>query len=217
MRDVIDIRPDDFLWRFYCKRFTVEGKEIQAPKNLCRYFWTSANGFGLWLGREVKLALLWVTVLVSFAILWALGLLLPKEPNTVGLVIFIAVAVVWQISFILSFYVTGLRAWRALKYRVPWVTYVVGGGIFSAILITAIAQGAFWPGIKQMFSEVFQWLGYIIIAAVILAFLAFLASRILHERTERLKRFFQTIGAVAAAKKRRYCPPLNPPQGFEPK
>jgi len=55
MKGEINILNDDFLWLFYRKRFLIEGKEVEPPKNLCLYFWTSVNGFGLWLGREVKL------------------------------------------------------------------------------------------------------------------------------------------------------------------
>src|SRR3989338_3798100 len=59
MKKEIVIKRSDFLWRFYCKNFTVNGKEIQEPKNLCNYFLTAIAGIIQWFAKEVKLRLLW--------------------------------------------------------------------------------------------------------------------------------------------------------------
>src|SRR3989338_1809859 len=217
MNGGINVRQDDILWRFYCKRFTVEGKEVEAPKNLCRYFWTSVNGFGLWLGREVKLGSLWLFVLVATALFFATALAIPKTDNIVVTALVVTVVVVWYFAFMLASLVTLIRAKRMVEARAPWVMYLLGVCFVAFAVAYAITPETFGSDFQQLFGYMFRWMGYMLIVMVSMIIIMLVISRIPHHRLQKLRRAFQTLGAFLSAKKRRMCPPVNPPEEFETK
>jgi len=218
MNEGINVRQDDILWRFYCKRFTVEGKEVEAPKNFCRYFWTSVNGFGLWLGREVKLRSLWLVGLVATATLLAVALAVPKTNNIVATVLAVTVVVFWNFAFLLAMFVTLIRARRVVEARAPWVMMYLPGFCFIVFAVAyAITPETFGVEFQQLFGYMFRWMGYMLIVMVSMIIIMLVISRIPHHRLQKLRRAFQTLGAFLSAKKRRVCPPVNPPEEFETK
>ena len=214
MNEGINVRQDDILWRFYCKRFTVEGKEVEAPKNLCRYFWTSVNGFGLWLGREVKLRSLWLVGLVATAILFATALAIPKADNIFVTTLVVTVVVLWNFAFLLAMFVTLIRAKRVIEARAPWVMCLLGFCFIVFAVAYAVTLETFGSEFQKLFGYMFRWMGYMLIVMVSMVIIMLVISRIPHHRLEKLRRAFQTLGAFVSAKKRRVCPPVNPPNEF---
>ncbi len=214
MRDVIDVQENDILWRFYCKRFIIEGREIQPPKNLCRYFWTAVHGFGLWVGRELKLSTLWFTALAITIVIFAIA---RTTPNTGGLTKGVAfiLTILWFTVLLCAICVTASRTVRAIETRAPWVLPIIGG-ISIICLVTffsvrAIIRGTFLSGLRDFFSP----MPLLLALGVAMVVLMIIASKTSHGRAKQLGRFFETLGAVVIAHKKRFCPGVNPPKGFE--
>ena len=156
MNEGISVRRDDILWRFYCKRFVVEGKEIEAPKNLCRYFWTSVKGFGLWLGREVRLRSLWLIGIVATAILFGMVRAIPNTNNIVATVVVVTIAVLWNFALLTAMFVTLYRVKRVVEARAPWVIYFLGACFILVAIVHTVTQGTFWPEFTRLFGDLFQ-------------------------------------------------------------
>jgi len=218
MNEGINIRQDDILWRFYCKRFLAEGKEVEPPKNLCRYFWTSVKGFGLWLGREVRLQSLWLISLVATAVLFGMARAIPDARNIVATVLVVTIAVLWNFALLTAMFVSLYRVRRVVEARAPWVIYLLGFCFIVLAIAHAATQGTLWPEFTRLFGDLFQWLvGYMLVVMVAVIIIALIISTIPHRRLQKLRRVFQTFGAFVSAKKSRVCPPVNPPEDFKVK
>lgn len=216
MRNTINnIHRDDILWRFYCKRFTVEGKEIESPKNLCRYFWTSVNGFGLWFGREVKLQYLWLIGLVA-TIVAIMASAIPNSNSIITTVLFVAIAILWSLAFFAAALVTAYRLKRILETRMPpWLTYFLSFLFIAFLAVHLATQGMFWPEFTRLFGDILLLFGYILIGMVAIMIIAIILNLVPHHRLRKLQRVFQTFSAFVSAKKGAICPPVNPPTGFK--
>lgn len=218
MNEGISVRQYDILWRFYCKRFLIEGKEVETPKNLCRYFWTSVNGFGLWLGREVKLRNLWLISLVATATVFAMARAFPDENNTIVITILVvAIAVLWNFAILTAIFVTTCRMMRVVEARAPWVMYLLGSCVIVLVIVHMVTQGTLWPEFTRLFGDSLQLFGYVLMAGAAMIIIGLVSSAIPHRRLQKLQRAFQTFGAFVSAKKSRVCPPVNPPEDFKVK
>lgn len=217
MNKGINVRQDDILWRFYCKRFLVEGKEVEPPKNLCRYFWTSVKGFGLWLGREVRLRSFWLIGLVATAILVGMTCVIPDTSNIIATVLVVTVAVLWSFALLTAMLVSLYRVKRIMEARAPWLIYLLVFCFIVLVIAHAATQGILWSEFTRLFGYLFQWLGYMLVVMVAVIIIALVISIILRRRLQGLRRVFQTFGAFISAKKSRVCPPVNPPEDFKVK
>lgn len=218
MRDTINVCQDDILWCFYCKRFVVEGKEVEPSKNLCRYFWTSVKGFGLWLGREVRLRSLWLIGLLATAILFGMAHAIPDTNNIVAIILVVTVAILWNFALLTAMFVSLYRVKRIVEARAPWIIYLLGFCLIVLAIVHAATQGTLWPEFTRLFGgDLFQWLGYMLVVMVAVIIIALVISTIPHHRLQGLRRVFQTFGAFVSAKKSRVCPPVNPPEDFKVK
>ena len=215
MNEGVNVRSDDILWRFYCKRFLVEGKEIEPPKNLCQYFWTSVKGFGLWFGCEIKLWSLWLIGLMATAILFAMARGITDTNNTVTDVLIITITVLCGFMLLTAMFVTLYRVKRLVEARVPWVMHLLGFCTIVIGIVYAATQGILWPGLMRLFGDIFQWMGYMLMVMAAAIIIALILSTISHGRLQKLQRVFQTFGAFASAKKNRVCPRVNPPEDFK--
>lgn len=214
MQNTINVLEDDILWRFYCKRFTAEGKEVESPNNLCRYFWTSVMGFGLWLGREVRLQRLWLINLFVTAILSGIVWVIPDTDNAIVTILVITVAVLWNFSFLVALCVSLYRVKRVVEARAPWVIYLLGFCFIILIITHLVTQGTLWPEFTRIFGDLLRWMGYMLIVTVVLLIFTLILSTIPHRRLQKLWKVFQTFSAFVIAKKNRICPPVNPPENF---
>lgn len=216
----MNIQPNDLLWKFYCKRFTIEGKQVEAPSNLCPYFWTSIKGFGLWLNREVRLRTLFFTALAATAALFCGAWLLKSVVGSIPASIFLSVLmVVWITSLTILFYSAQNRLWRWLEARPPVKDTValLFMGFLIAIAIWGSVSGTLLSDMQRQFFT-FLWLvGYGVAAIFIIVIAALLLSKAPSGHLRKLERTFQTIGAYARATKKGVCPGVTPPPGFNVK
>lgn len=207
MRGTFNVRQDAFLWRFYCKRFTIEGEKVEHPKNFCRYFWTSVNGFGLWLGREVRLRSLWLISLLVTAIFFGMACAITDINNTVATILVVTVSVLWNFAFVTAMLVT--------LYRVkPLVLYLLGFCVIVVVIANSATRGTLWPELTRLFDDFLRRMGFVLIVMVAAIIIALIFSTIPHRRLQKLRRVFQTLGAFVSAKKSSVCPPVNPPEDF---
>ncbi len=221
MNKEINVRHDDILWRFYCKRFSIEGKEVEVPKNLCRYFWTAVKGFGLWLGREVRLRNLWLTSLIATAVIWGLDRLFPHPTGVLIKIPLISVAVLWNFAFLTAMLVSMYRVRRIIEARAPWIIYLLVSCVIVLTIVQAATRGTLWPELTRLFGDAFHWIGYLLIGMVVVIVIGLILSIILrtisHQRLEKLQRALETFSAFVSAKKSGVCPPVNPPEDFKTK
>lgn len=223
-----DIREDDILWKFYCKRFTLDNREIEPPKSLCPYVHKAAYGFCLWLSREVKLKTFWLAALVS-ALLLAAGMqFIPKNQPANFLVVVAVVAFVIFCEAVLMFalWITGLRALRLLE-PLHWfkITLSLGAACFVIpALLSQTPNPEFWRIVVKDL-RIMGYLALTVLAATafIVIIMVVLESTIISHPSgeqkfkrllEKLARFFRSIGQYMAAKKKGVCPPVNPPKEF---
>lgn len=206
-------RQDDILWKFYCKRFTIEGKEIEPPKSLCPYFWTSVNGFGLWLGREVRLRTFGFICLAAIMIPFILYRLVPlQNPRSP---VFLTISGILGTVLTLTLFVCSYRLERFIMKRAPWAIYLFGSCIIAIPVIHATLRGTLLREAQRFFSDVSQAIGYLFAMAIVVLVGTLVLSFIPHERFQGFRRAFKTVGDFLAAKKNKFCPPVNPPEGFK--
>ena len=219
MRDAINVDKDDILWQFYCKRFTIEGKEIEHPKNLCRYFWTSVHGFALWIGREVKLRYFWLTTILSSLVFF--GLANATKQVNAGSTLFVLnlLALGFGIFMVLAFFTTMVvnlyRIDRRIGTRARVVAFLFSLCLIIATVAYSIVQGTFWPETLRIFARLLPLIGYGLVASVALFAIVLILSAMPRHSQQKLWRVFQTFGVYAAAKKSRACPRVTPPKDFK--
>ena len=209
----IAIQQDDILWHFYCKRFTLAGKEITPPTNLCPYFWTAIVGVGLWLDVEVKLSKLWLSVLGGL-LLW-IGMTFMPFRGTFFYTVVGAVLIPWDALLMISIVISTRRLRRWLERRYPWVlpTLVAVTVIPMAIymIVLAVTQGHIWTDFRASFWFVFRGIAYISLGVLGISILAALAALIPARRLDGLRSTVATVSAYIHAKKNKVCPPVTPP------
>ena len=122
MKKEIVIKRSDFLWRFYCKNFTVNGKEIQEPKNLCNYFWTPIAGIIQWFAKEVKLRLLWGYFCLAAIIVLGSVSLFPhqsgQEPGQVARIVIMTLGGILGILLSAAVVASTMRLLEKIKQKV---------------------------------------------------------------------------------------------------
>ena len=156
MNKEINVRQDGVLWRFYCKKFLVEGKEVEPPKNLYRYFWTSVKGLGLWLGREVKLRSLWLIGLVVTAMFFAIACVNSNMKNIVIIALAIMIAVLWSFALSTAMIITLYRVKRVVEARAPWIMYLMGFCFIVFAIVHTATQGTLWLEFTRRFGDLLQ-------------------------------------------------------------
>lgn len=214
MRDVINAQESDLMWRFYCKWFSINGKEVVAPISLCPYFWTSVFGFCLWLGREVRLRSFWAIALASTLLFGASISLSSGMEGVLVSGICLVVTVAWVFTFFAAAFVSMHRLWLLLEERARWVIYLIGAGFLAFILGNAAIQGTLVPDLKNLLAEMFRAMKWGIAVIAILIVAALLFCTIPSSRLSKAQDVFKTFFAYAKARKNGLCPPVNPPPGF---
>lgn len=220
----IAIQQDDILWHFYCKRFTLEGKEITPPTNLCPYFWTAITGmvltarykmrhFAHWLGVEVPLGKIWLFFLASLIAMVVVARL-PWQNDAIMFLALIT-ALVFAAAYLAAALVSLYRLAQFIVRRLPWVPQFLGVvGVVVGIIfgIYLVWHGASWSETGQFFSglfRVFKWVGILSILALLAGTaLAFIPP----QRRKSIARVAETVFAFAEAKYERVCPPVISPK-----
>lgn len=214
MRDVINVKEGDLLWRFYCKWFSIQNKEIIAPKNLCLYFWTAVYGFALWLGQEVKLVALGGIAVLATALFCASVSFSSSTDGVVASVIFSILSLAWILSVLPLFVVGGYRLLYLFEGRVKWALNSVVLIFFIAILCDLARKGILLAEFMKIAVEVLQFMKYVLPLVAFLVIFALVVYKLPISRLDKIKDALETLGAYFIAKKNKVCPPVNPPPGF---
>lgn len=214
MRDEINVKEGDLLWFFYCKFFSINGKEIIAPQSLCPYFWTAVNGFGLWLGREVKmLKFLYVAIVATILFVGTLYV----SPNATGIlagVVYVTITIIWCASVFVMMIVFGHRLVHFLETQARWAIYLFVFGSLAIFLSHLHLKGVLLPEAKRFLSEILQIMKYGLVMIVGSIVLALGLSKVPSSRLEKVQGVLETFAAFLKAQKNKVCPPVNPPPGF---
>lgn len=222
---MINIRSEDILWRFYCKRFVIEGEEVEPPKNFCSYFRTAMKGFILWFTKEVNLSKLWLLALLAFVLLSAAVKIFP-HPSQSHIFVKVLVFTLWIIYILMVVSVGGvtlIRVFRTVEARAPWVMYLITFCFFGSLIVHETVHGRLWIITQKFFREMIQWLAYGMIAVVGICITIFLFALIVpfvpygtfHCHSQRMQRVFTAVVTYVKAKKKRVCPLVNPPKEFK--
>ncbi len=219
----IAIQQDDILWHFYCKRFTLEGKEIAPPSNLCPYFWTAITGmvltarhkmrhFAHWLGVEVPLGKIWLLFLASL-IAMVIVARLPWQNNAIMFLALIT-ALVFAAAYLAAALVSLYRLARFVVQRLPWVPQFFGVvGVVVGIIfgIYIVWHGASWSETGRFFHDLFRFLRWVGNAIILLVLTGAVLAIIPPSRRRQIARVAETVFAFAEAKYEKVCPPVIPP------
>ncbi len=213
MSKSIDVHPGTLQWRFYCLRFTLDGLEVESPRNLCRYFWISVHGFGMWLSREAKLLMLWLVAMAATALLLAVVRVLPKS-YVLTQAVFWVITPLWYLVLLVALFATVTRAQRIIDARIPWAKNLIVGSIFSTFVIYAVSHVGLSTLLRQLYEEAkgAMKLAAIMVAAMIV--LGIILIIVPQTWLQRVSCFFRALSARASAGKRSACPQVNPPPGF---
>jgi len=213
----LDIKENDFLWRFYRKSFVLDGKPIEKPKNLCRYFWTSMRGVTLWLGREVKLWKLWGIFVLSFLVFTLAGIFVTddffKSHNIIANILALILALGFTIPLMLATYVSVKRFinWAFKKPRVESIAVIVFLAFIA--IFTWIQREAALSELIKTFNQAVSLLPYGIALAFFSILFAFLFSKLFPNNSAG--RLVKTFTVYIQAKKKRVCPPVKEPPSFQ--
>ncbi len=213
MRDTIDVRENDFMWRFYCKWFSIQKKGVVAPSNLCQYFWLSVYGFGLWLGKEIRLYRIWAFFLAATAIFFGVVPLASYYEGVLISTLCVATSLLWAIAFFVATIVSGLRL--VLHERARWVLYLLTAGFALMVLSELAAKGVLLSEFRKLAGEMLQVLKYELALIGFAIAAALLLCKVPSHQTQRVWRLFETFGAYLKARKKAICPSINPPPGFK--
>ena len=212
-KETLNIKEDDILWRWYKKRFEIEQKQIEAPKNLCSYFWTSVRGLGLWIDREVSLTRLWMVTL-SALLLFILSSFLVHATSPVVWIAGSVAAVVTFIALLLtmaaSFNTSINRAFRRL-HKNSKVEALAVFSFFGIIVVFMAQRGELVRFLKEIFAALPYALGLVVAIVLVLALYIVLPQRI----TGGVGKAVKTCIAFLSAKKQRFCPRVDPPASFQ--
>lgn len=214
----IKIESDDFLWFFYGKFFTLRGKEVIDPKNLCRYFWLAICGLALWVDKEMRLKWFWLTGAVSFGVFLILFLTIPQN-IFIAKILEIPAIIIFQISIVAAVIISIDRLFENLKKKAAlnnWFYPVSIVFIIGAITVKAIRDNQFRQELVRVFWEISRTLPYFLAGILILAGLIFLLIYSLRRTSQKLSRALETTGEFITAKKSRICPLVSPPENFKP-
>ena len=190
------------------------------------------NGFGLWVGREIKLWKFWVISLMTTVPIFGLYFFLPELNNIFVTIVVVVISLAWTFSSLITIFVTVYRVMHIVKERAPWIVYLLGFCFFALVITYAAMQGILLPDLAQFFMRnLLQFTEYALIAMLIGKF-ALMSHHYPHsdnqpqflliehkqpKRLQKLQRAFQTFRAFLIAKKNRVCPGVNPPDDFEVK
>ena len=215
MNEGIDVHKDDILWRFYCKRFTIAGKEVPPPENLCKYFQTSLKGMFLWLTDEVKLQSLWLIHLLTIAVLGLFSTIHPDAGNIVVRFLAFLSFVLCMFSLAVALSVTLLRLKHLIVTRAPWVIWPFIVGFIILVLTNKSLRAELWT--EDTFNFILTVLKFMLASVVATVVFFCILVKIPNRNLEKLQQLAQTFLAFLKAKKDRVCPPVNPPEDFKPK
>lgn len=216
MEHTHQVNHNDILWFFYRKNFEIQGRPIESPRNLCRYFWSAVNGFGLWMFREAKLRILWGVALPAVIFYTILKSFTNGHENTLLSVLMVTTFLLSSLAFMTALWVTIDRLWQFMKTKTPRLFNVfITVGVIALIVFTVYAQRDTLRSDFESFLNIIKTGAFWgAIAAVALVFLAVIASVIPKRKQERFVRMIDTLTAALKAKKERICPGVDPPRGF---
>lgn len=222
MKDVLKVNEGDWLWFFYQKYYTVDGKEVKHPRNLCWYFWTAVGGLISWVAKEAKLKIIWLTCLTLTALMVGLELLLPtneEPPSVAWQIVLIPLIIIWFLSLMGSLLIPATRLWNYLEKNHPWVVYTFAGLVFLGLptifmILNPDARADF--GGQMLF--LLKAAGILSGSVFILMVLVILVLKFIPLPSfEKPRKVFHTTVAFVGTKKRKVCPLVEPPDEFEEK
>lgn len=154
MHSAINIGQDDILWKFYCKYFEINKRELEHPKSLCNYFWISVGGFGLWLGREIKLRKIWLAGFVCYLAIIGIDLLNPDKSSAFYLAPTGLLAIVGSVMLTAAILISAYRLKETVERRAPWVMYVFVICFIAGAMISMAMKGVLWAELKSFFDQI---------------------------------------------------------------
>lgn len=217
----IDIQPNDILWLFYCKKFVLEGKEIQEPRNLCFYVRMAMKGFFLWLSLEAKLSVILRTALAAFAMLVVtIGSLhvIPINAFTTILVVALVVLSLLLFATIATMMLAAFdRIYCLIEKQAVWFALLVAFFFLGYSVVESVSQGVL---LSKMFDVIHEIRLVVLMAIVTWVFiLAFLLVGVVISGWNSFRYFKQTLRLLQTMlaylkTKSHVCPLVNPPEGF---
>ena len=208
-KETLTVNESDILWRWYKKRFEIERKEIDPPKNLCSYFWTSVHGFFLWIDREVPLTRLWIVAL------GALLLFIVSAPMTQAAPIIASVVAV--IAFLVLLPSALVSANTSINRLFRWLDTKPKGRVVGTCAIFGVLFG--WLAIEgelgKLLSEVLAMLPYAVGLVVTVLLIGVICIALPQKITGGVGKAARTFVAVLSATKQKFCPRVEPPASFQ--
>lgn len=223
---VLKINEKDWLWKFYCKRFSLAEapNPVVAPKNLCRYFWTSVLGLSFWLRKEAKVRYLWLAAAVSYGIS-ASPVLNNEFVKSIPLVYNLLVGILLLI-FVLSFFVAFILF--VFRFRDNIENLIRDTLVEKALgILLLIAVGGFsvyglifhwrefFSHFVRDFASVLHWLPYILFSVAVAGVGAWVYFKVF--RDSAFAKTLKTSFAYVVAVKHKMCPLVEPPDSFQEK
>jgi hypothetical protein len=213
---IIQIRQSDWLWALYCLSFTLEGKSVQEPKNICPYFWTAMKGLRLWFMKVPHLGTLWLYMGAILGMACTTGILSRQFPDSDLLFsVFLIYFIVCHLGCIAMVWITMSRATIAIKKR-PKLQKIMERIMlaFFAIAVLCLlaneySKGTLWSSLARHLKLWFTV--FITVALIVVPIMLYL----LKSKGETAFNSLNTLAAYVKAVWGQYCTPVIPPPEFK--
>jgi hypothetical protein len=211
----VNIGKQDFLWKWYCKKYQIRGEQVPAPKNLCPYFWTAVFGLALFVRHEMKLWYLWMPTVVAGGVAFTSL----RQENEVVVVVGMIALSIFMFFANAAILISCFRGYDFVNRKVPWLlpsitlcfgVYLFGYSLWQGTLSTHLTEA-----FRRALSVSGMFLGAVLVLAVVALSIVWIASFVPHPYMLRLKKLRQDITTFSVAGKNSVCPPVNPPIDFK--
>lgn len=216
MMNTINLKKGNWLWWLYCRNYTLHGREIPLPKNLCRFWWIAVGGFISWIMREIKLRYLWAVLILTTLIMAALISLTPEGGgNILWDISIVPLLFIWTPAFLLSFIVPTIRVIEWIDENAPWILATVGAVVAIIVLGFSLLNSELRGALFRIFGIISVGTLALVVIAVIWNFVGpYLAFLVPDRFLDGPQGSLMTSVSYLKAKKRGICPLVNPPEGF---
>lgn len=224
----LKIKENDVLWRFYYKRFSLDGKQVEEPKNHCRYFWTAVKGFGFWLTREISLKKLWGIFLLTNFIIIGAGFITPENfvkshQHFLDAFVF-SLAIAFMASFLIAILATFYRIGNFVKrkpiLKKTLTTIMVGGftAVVIAVIVVEILRGekSFADYFWEKVGLILKILPFTIGGGALMILITLLVAKF-HKRNNKAVRLVKSFTIFLSDTKKKFCRTVEPPPSFQEK
>ncbi len=223
-KDVLSIKETDTLWKFYQKSFTLDGQKVSPPKNLCQYFWTAVMGFGFWITREIELWKLLAVFLGSIFSVFVISSVLTDaflkiHPYIWDFVFWISIGPL-VISMLALALALSSRI-RRLIHNSPalqgYMAIIFGIGMVVFMVISWLRSSNF--SLVTAFEDVLKLavlgIAVMVVVSAVVGGLLYIWLKIPGEKKSNFAKLVKTFFEALKAKKRKFCPLVEPPVEFQ--